>query len=188
MALVIPPNYYEMTFHHTLQGGTRPAVCTLGFHYTGSNFNTDVGFVALAWAQNQMGSMTTNWRYVKFQARNDIGTVSDLAQDVPGSTAHPETSPNVAFLIHKVTNQPGRFSKGRMYFPGVSEQDIDAVGTVVGSKVTELRNNFINFQAACDLHQFAPVILHNSPTHQPTVVTTFSIDPLVATQRRRLRR
>ena|SRR5579862_1559743 len=188
MALVIPAGYYEAAFHHTQLATERPAVCTIGFHYTGSNFNSDVQFVALSWGQHIMQSMHAEMTFSDFTMRNQVGTVIELAQAVAGSTAHVPGTPNTAFLVKKITNQPGRFSRGRLFLPGVSEQDVDGGGLVVASKITEVDNNFSAFQADCELHQFAAVVLHNNAVHSPTTLVNFKTDRIAATQRRRMRK
>jgi hypothetical protein len=187
MTLNIPANYYEAAFEHSLAGSTRPAVCTIGLHYTGGAFSTDIGFVALAWAQHVMLSVQDSWTFTDFRARDALGSVANLAQAVTGGTSHTGTTPNVAFLMKKLTGLGGRANHGRLYLPGVSEQDVDVDGTVAGSKLTELTTNFGAFATDCAAKSFFLVILHNG-TAAPTPMTQFLWEGTAATQRRRLRK
>lgn len=195
--IFIPDGYYEVAFHHQVASGTRPAVCTFGLHYTGSDFPTDIVDVQNAWANRLVPSMADSWAYDGFTARNQIGAVYTNTFIVTGGTAHSAATPNVAFLMRKLTGQPGRFSRGRLYMPGVSEQDVDATGVVAGSKLTELTTNLASFKADLLAANFSPVILHRdfstdggvTFTHRdPTAITTLVFDDLAATQRRRLRK
>lgn len=195
--LNIPANYYEAAFVHGLTGSLRQAVVTLGLHYSGSTFTTDANNLIDNWSTNMVTSMADVWTYEKGTMRNAIGTVIDRAEGVVGGTAHTPATPNVTFLLIKSTGQPGRFNRGRMYLPGVSEQDVDAVGNVAGSKITELANNVALFQTAMGVYHFEPYILHRDRSTDggvtftsmaPTLVTGISVALMAATQRRRMRR
>jgi hypothetical protein len=65
---------------------------------------------------------------------------------------------------------------------------VDAVGTIVGSKITELQGNLDDFYAGCVAAHFSPELFHNTPPDAAsTSVTRFLLEPLAATQRRRMR-
>ncbi len=187
MTTLIPPNYYEVGFVHTRLNSARPAVCVLGVNYTGSSFSTDFPFVALAWANNMMQSVNSEWTLHEVHARDQLGQVVSLALGTAGSASHPAAPPNVSFLQRKKTGLGGRRNHGRLYLPGVSEQDIDDGGIVSGSKLTELNNNMSNMLSAWQTVHFFYVLLHEAP-HAPTPITQFQWDDLCATQRRRLRK
>lgn len=195
--IFIPDGYYECAFTHSLAGSLRKAVCTLGVHYSGSDFGADSNELADGWATTFVPSMADAWTYTLFTMRNQIGTVKTRVETSAGGTAHSATTPNVTFLLHKDTGLPGRFNRGRLFLPGVSEQDVDAVGTVAGSKITELELARGNFETVLTTFHFSPVILHRdfstdggvTFTHRdPTTIVGLRFDALAATQRRRMRR
>lgn len=186
MTLVIPAGYCEVAFHHKPVGSLREAVCTLGLGYGGTDLATDAIAVQNAWANRVTPSMADNWKYTQFTARIQAGTVYDASFLVGGTTSHPPTTPNVAFLIKKVTGAPGRKNRGRMYLPGVSEQDVDSLGVVVGSKITEIDAGLVQFQADILTAGFQLALLHNDAT-PVTGINSLKTQALCATQRRRLR-
>jgi hypothetical protein len=188
MTLQIPPSSYQVAIDHSLAGSLRPATVTLGFGYFGTNFETDAGLLALSYVTTVMHSMADVWTCVNISFAVQEGTVLELAQDVLGGTSHTPTTANTAFLVKKLTSSPGRRNRGRFFLPGVSEQDVDAIGNVVPSKITELQGNLDDFYAGCVAAHFNPELFHNTPPGAlSTSVTRFLLEPLAATQRRRMR-
>lgn len=125
---------------------------------------------------------------VKF-GPNATGPSVDLTTSHTGANGDSET-PNVTWLIKKSTALGGRAGRGRMYWPGVVEEETGVDGVIIPSDVTA-------FQTAADLffdelaaNDVPMVLLHGegSPISEPTLVTALTVDPRVATQRRRLRR
>lgn len=105
---------------------------------------------------------------------------------------------NVAVLVRKLTARGGRRGRGRFYVPwGVTDAGVDDVGNIAST-------NLANIQQAADdflsgLSTAPPsgigdpmVLLHNSEGSTapgvPNEVLQLLVDPLVATQRRRLGR
>jgi hypothetical protein len=72
------------------------------------------------------------------------------------------------------------------------------VGVVVGSKITEIQNNLDDFITAANGHHWFMCLIHKErpalpghdplPVLPPTAVQSWRIDPLAATQRRRMRK
>jgi hypothetical protein len=130
--------------------------------------------------------------------RASLGT--DGSEDIVGETSHnticdgvfAAPPPNVAVLLHKRSTRGGRRGRGRMFVPwAMSEGDVDEVGNVATARVTQLQNLANSFLAALTTYGVPMVILHNpGKTVQgaPNVVTSLTVDRLVATQRRRLGR
>lgn len=100
------------------------------------------------------------------------------------------TSPNVTYLIKKITGFGGRAGRGRLYLPGVTETVIDAGGTVLPSSVTGLTTAFNLFRDDMTGFGTPVVLLHGegSPLSVPSTVISFQCDGRAATQRRRMRR
>jgi hypothetical protein len=191
MTLYIPATYYEVAFTHTLQGSIHPAVCTLGLFYFGTDFDNDSNGADAAWLADIMPSMADVWACTEISWRVQAGTVKQVFPSTQGGTAHTATTPNVTFLLRKSTGVPGRKNRGRIYLPGVSEQDVDATGVVVGSKITEINTGLGALVGDLAAANFTPYLLHNitvaDPTPAPTLISTITCEPLAATQRRRMR-
>lgn len=192
MVLNIPDGYFEVAFHHSLTGSLHDSVCTLGTQYTGANFVNEANGFAAAWGEHVMQSMSDVWRYDKAVFRVQDGALYERLTGFPGTTAHPAATSNTTFLIQKVTGRPGRRYHGRMYMPGVSEQDVDPTGLVVASKVTEINNNLLNFIGKITTFHFSLQLLHNRSNDPgisttPTPVDSLHVDARAATQRNRMR-
>ena len=192
MALVIGDFQLEVAFHHALTGSLHDIVCTLGLQHGGVYTTANLDAVAQGWGETMTRSMADVFTATHATFRSALGTVYDKGQGNQGGTSHPPASVNCAFLIKKVTNRPGRRGRGRLYLPGVSEQDVDALGIVSSSKVTEINNNILDFLTRLSAAGFAPVLLHNE-SQDPAVdtdantITSMSCEGQIATQRDRMR-
>jgi hypothetical protein len=100
--------------------------------------------------------------------------------------------PNVAVLIHKRTARGGRRGRGRLFMPWfVDETTIDEAGIIAPATVTSLATCVEVFRTALATNGVPMVVLHEpgkTTAGAPDVVTSLTVDPLVATQRRRLGR
>lgn len=99
----------------------------------------------------------------------------------------------VCVLVRKNTGQPGRKNRGRMYLPGISEDGVDPLGTVIEGYRNGWQSVITSFFSATLAADFIPVIFHNidslpaGPDDGPTDITSLTVEPRVATQRRRNR-
>jgi len=123
----------------------------------------------------------------------DLSVVLHVEPKVCTGTSAPLPQ-NCAGLVHKRSLNAGRRHRGRMFYPGLSETDVDAAGVVgigtlnaVNAKLTAWLTSIKTTIGAID----EMVILHGtgiSGAPTPTVVTSMLMDGRLATQRRRLRR
>jgi hypothetical protein len=117
-------------------------------------------------------------------ATNAVGTLLSASAQMPQ---------NCAVLVQKRTSTPGRRGRGRLYWPGLLESEVDAVGTLTASVVTRM-NTMLNswkatITASPQLGQ--PVLFHSAgatPVPGPSNITSFTVSQVMATQRRRLRK
>ncbi len=107
----------------------------------------------------------------------------------------PAVPQNTAALVKKLSALAGRRNRGRFYMPGISEADIDSVGTITPSLVAGINGLLATWLANIETVAagafFGMFILHSSgltATGPPTKVNQLLLDPRVATQRTRLRR
>ncbi len=99
---------------------------------------------------------------------------------------------NSSTLVHKRSGVGGRRNRGRLNFVPPSENSVANNGRIDAASVTGYQQRFSNWLlgiqslvGAADM-----VILHStgiSVTPPPTVVTSLVVDPVISTQRRRLR-
>lgn len=135
--------------------------------------------------------------------RTGSGTGATVAESslpaVNGSSTAAKLPQNCALLVRKNTSRGGRTGRGRMFVPNVlREGDVDDVGVLQSSFRTELQNTASGWLQSMagggDAAQTTPtpmVLLHNvgAPGGTvPTPVTSLTVDSVISTQRRRLRR
>lgn len=187
MTLNIPTGYYEVAFEHSISGSLRTAVCTWGVHYTGSNVTADADDVRLAWKNRILSFMTTNYTLIETRFRDAVGTAIVIPGSDAGTNSATAATPNMAFLVKKLTGLGGRKNHGRLYLPGVEESVVDPTGVVDSSVVSALTTGFVNFVNDMAASNFFSVLLHNGTT-APTPITAVQAESLAATQRRRMRK
>lgn len=185
--LHIPSGYSQCSFVHQQVDTLQLAVTTCGFN---TDVVTDLVIVGDAWRDHMLAEMSNKFRYVKFTAVVAAGTLYQQTYATLGSGGGTATSPQVSYLYRKNTTVPGRKNHGRMYYPGCDTTSVDADG-----KVSTGKQGGLNIQSAAFLTALlaggaltAPVILHHDLVTTPTPVGTLTAEPVVATQRRRLRR
>lgn len=114
---------------------------------------------------------------------------------VPTGIPFEPEAPQVAALVKKSTSFAGRQFRGRMFVPGIAQGAVDADGTLTAGAVTGIQglfdsnpNSLLQQHATKDVPM---VLLHNDPlvgvAPAPTTLDNLFVEPLVATQRRRLR-
>lgn len=121
---------------------------------------------------------------------NLTGQQGDYGTSIAGELSGDAMPGNVASLVRKNTVDGGRAGVGRMFIPGLSE------GSVAGNSrwdPTQLAARQADLNAWFAAHALADlemVVLHgeSSPISTPSLITSLVLDPLLATQRRRLRR
>lgn len=113
-----------------------------------------------------------------------------------GGFAGVVTSPQVSYLVRKLSQRGGRRGRGRMYFPGVAEATVGEDGLVTSVRRDALQvafNTFLADLAAITLPMYllhdpsGPDVANPTGPGAPDEVTSLVVDNLVATQRRRLR-
>lgn len=138
--------------------------------------------------------------------------VESLAGIGAGADADPPPPSNSAVLIEKRTAQRGRQHQGRMFFPGIVDEDAvgsgGGISTVVVAALQVVAGDWASgLVAHADVGEIVilhtdfirnPAVAHddvdnvayriaNPIADTPTVVTAVVVDPVLATQRRRMR-
>jgi hypothetical protein len=110
-----------------------------------------------------------------------------------GAGTDPVMPQNNAYLIHKRTATGGRSGRGRMFQPGVGEGAVNTIGQLTGAIQTALNTSYADLLAdlAAAASIIGMVVLHDSlgagALLPPYAVTSLIADPVISTQRRRLR-
>ncbi len=115
-----------------------------------------------------------------------IATVGDNSS--AGGAAQTSVPPSVAVLIQKLSATGGKRGRGRLYVPWLlATSVVDEGGAIAGATVTNLQTKATAFRTAiiAIAGGSAIVILHQSGSATPAIVTSLRVDPRIATQRRR---
>jgi hypothetical protein len=167
----------------------------MGFEHTGSDLNPGEAAEGLsgAWVSSilskQVNDLTLINTHVKY-GPNDLGPSADFGGSNPGGDAGDDAAPNIALLVHKVTNVGGHAGQGRFYIPGLNESMVDTGGVIDGSEFAEWVDVVQDFYENIVALDLTPALLHgeSSPVADPTPIESFVVDAKAATQRRRMRR
>jgi hypothetical protein len=188
----IPAGYGNVTIEFVITGGpSNPVNVTLGYINTlnltaniaaaqiGDEFTRSPGI--LDYVDNAYTLTTVTARQ---QPGDEIGVAT---YNVTGRDTGNGSPPQVAVLVRKVTALGGRRNRGRMFLPGVPELWVNEQGLLSANYVTGLQGAFDQFIINMDSQQTRAYLLHSGPGFDPVNITAMVVQPLVATQRRRLR-
>lgn len=195
----IPAGFHNVEFVYRHGDATRDCTFAIGFDDQRSTIvpATLGAAVNEAWIDTgcpgQPSAYSTEWLYlgVVDTYESESGPIRyDTPEVQAGSATLAPVPINCAVLINKVTAAGGRRNRGRIFYPPVfpNEGDISALGIIQSSDVTALQTKFANFLAELDTVQIHPVLFHQSGAQTPTPIVDLRVQPMLATQRRRMRR
>lgn len=207
MAVEIPPGYLLAAWEMRYPGDPDPWYCTCGFEIVDGPGDPVVIANSLqsAWIDTVLNTQSTlmTLQGCVVKIGNDGAPIMGYSSQpaAPGGTAQLMLPQNCALLVDKLTATGGRRSRGRFYVPGcLVEGNVDNIGVIETSLMTTLTAEWTAFmtyvQAAGPIPSFNPVILHSpsgpevvepTPTGEPTPVTSFRVQSVISTQRKRLR-
>ena len=117
----------------------------------------------------------------------------DPAKAIVGGHDADSASVNCAVLVHKRISAHTGVRSGRMYLPPTRESWIDENGILHASYIAEVQpalNSFLDGVSGPDDNEL--VVVHKTPAtggnSDISVVSALTLDPLIATMRRRIRR
>jgi hypothetical protein len=199
----IPPGYGQATLVFYATGVAEFVNCTMGFKnndtvertadYMASVFRIEATKVG---AMCEATKMSSQWTLagadVSYNRGQDLEMGTSRASTV-GTLAISPLPVNCAFLVRKNTVLGGRRHRGRWYLPPawVDENLVGAGGAfTITSVYTDLQTRLTKYLADLDTALFPMYVLHGGPgdfVPPPTKVTSLSLQPVLATQRRRMR-
>lgn len=142
-----------------------------------------------AWTDTMRPSYATTVSMVATRVKygpNATGPFGTFAAPIAGTASGPQSPPNVAILVEKHTEMGGRGGHGRFYLPGVLEAWAEADGRLLPAGHTVVTSCVVALLDAVQVIGNEMLLLHTSSS-DPTTVTELTVDPILATQRRRLR-
>jgi hypothetical protein len=198
MTQVLPNGYANHKIKFGLSGSSHVSIITLGVQNADSNNAADVGSaIRSAFFSTSrpfaLANIATGWSYLGDETNVmlagvetfDVHTVSNA-----GTKSASAVPINAAVLCVKNTGVSGRRNKGRMFVPPFYflEADVDMAGVISPTPLAAYQTLFNSAWSDLDTNNVPPVILHSVSEVAPTIITSFTISGLMATQRRRMRR
>lgn len=193
--MTIPAGFAQVNFRFGGIAAPTGAEFTLGLDVTGSGDTPeDVADVLRLLIESDLmpalnGDLSFLGVLVKF-GPDATGPSAFVASSDTGGSAGNGATPQVAYLIQKLTALGGRAGRGRMFLPGVVEGNVNDAGELEAGVASGFDTIWDGIGTAIALNSWTPVLLHQpgSPLVMPTPITGFRTDPRAATQRQRLRR
>lgn len=202
MPTIVPPGFVEAAVELRGQGDPDPWYVTFGLEVTGLGGNyAGLGLAVMQAFGNLLAPM---WSGV-----SNTGVSFTVGQDGPdnlrvyvasginrpGGRSSQFLPQNCATLIRKNTELGGRRNRGRMFIPAMlAEGEVDNVGVIEATSVGIFQDNadaFLDELTSIVAFPMTMVVLHGSEgisePGDPTPVSSLTVDPIIATQRRRLR-
>lgn len=198
-ALYNPLGFAQVKLIWTLTGDPEPMVVVFGVENVPTLTADEVANeVRSAWSTEvpaaQLSSAYT-FRGCEAQLGTEVGeggSVGVATVAVAGTGGLAPLPQNCALLAHKRTSLAGRKHRGRMFLPAgyLPEGAVSAVGVIDPANITGFGGLLTAFLAnlATAPNELPMHVFHSDSGLPPTAVTTLVMDPVVATQRTRLRR
>lgn len=198
--LVIPPGYCSAAFRFALTGDPEEMVTTIAFELSDPSDPTSTANLLMNAWNTAFDDSLLNSSYemtgVTLTVGNDGGSI--VAQSTNPAVAGTEASAvlpqNNAMLVRKNTALPGKKGKGRCYLPAgyLFEGEVSNAGVVSSGSRNNINTAFAAFvTAALAIDEITAVVLLHSDATLPTPLLPggeFSVQPVIATQRHRLRK
>lgn len=191
--LVIPADALQVSLHFRITGDAEDMICGFGVDQIDvetPDFVMDA--MAAAWDTFVSPQWSSAVSLVGAEARNADGTVGEQVYDLPGAVAGDIQTQNTALLVKKVTPRVGRTGRGRIFLPGVLTANVGNAGVIESTQLATWQGDWTTWlndvnttlpaARVCLLHTNAPGV-----DTDPSPITGLVVDPMVATQRRRLR-
>lgn len=195
----IPAGYHNVEFVYRHGDATRDCTFAIGIKDLGDPATPSaiVDLMVTTWTDTghpgAPSAYSTEWLFL-----GCVDTYEDESGPIryehpvvqAGSATLSPVPINSAILINKVTGAGGRRNRGRLFYPPVypTEGDVSALGVIQSSDVTALQAKFDSWYTAAVADDMQPVLFHQTGAQLPTVITSFKVQNLLATQRRRMRR
>jgi hypothetical protein len=203
MALVIPQGFAGVIHSLQWENDPEPMAVTYGIDVDAAQVESDLPQIAEDLAVIFLSELTSalsdvitlintevRWQLDAPPDPPIIGTSTESGTGTETGTVIPQNS---AHLVHKRSSTGGRGGRGRMYFPGVAEAEVNDIGVIDPAEVTQWNTALADWLAGINslVRVTSMVILHDEngahAADPPRVVTALVHDPVLSTQRRRLR-
>jgi len=186
MTYVIPGNNARVSFTYAPVSPSGSRI-TWGFGCAQAPNTTTVAELEAWYVAEYVPHCNEDYVLERIEMRSD-SLVFDSVVSIPGEEDAPAAPPGSSALISLSSGLPGRSNRGRVFLPGVTPEDrMNNKGQMFDAQRLLIGDIFTSLETLLDGLSAGLVILH-STSSDPTPVTSWTVQALTATQRRRLRR
>lgn len=188
-----PPtaSWGELSF--VFSGTNQPtgAVATIGVNDPATGFTDPAWQNELVDAATDLVQLTCNTSTTLARIDVKVGPVATgPTYSIPVNEAGAQTGsslgPQVAMLVRKVIPDVSTRLSGRLFWPGLTTGNVNAQGQILPTALAAYQSAWTDFYGALVLLTSQPAVFNE--TSDPREVDAFTVQPQVATQRRRNRR
>lgn len=198
MALVIPAGYGQVLIPLKNEFVLRPAAITFGIQRPPEDppwadvVDSVVNHFLDAYESRIDPSVTIGPGVVSITETGGItGSISGTVSGVGTRSTGNSIPPQIAAIVRKRTNRPGRAGRGRFFLPWcLDRDDVQEDGALDGGERNLLQTASVNFLAALETEGTRMFVLHTEGValaDTPTLVQSLDVDLQSGTQRRRNR-
>lgn len=201
MAVIIPEGYASVGIQMRRAGDPDPWYVTYGVSNVPafSGLEDWAGGILGQWDAIVGGVLPTDTAFTGIQLRVGVDGSDPLSVFYPanyqgrgGGATLPQ---NCAVLITKVTGRSGRTGKGRMFWPTILESNVNGLGLIDPDYRGTLQTIWntlytAHLDGSGDFDGAPMFLLHNEGVPfgaDPTQIVSLTVDPIISTQRGRLR-
>lgn len=198
MAKNVPVGYVDFVMNIKRDGDPDPFAVTFGANVASPPYTlTDLNAMATAALAELPAAMIDVDRIsgiTAYVANDGPPTILQVALDIEGTNVGNALPQNCAIIVSKNTGLGGRWNKGRLFWPSIIEAQVNENGALVSGYISNMDgylNAFmgetINPSGDCNLSSW--VVFHDETLELlPTPIIGLTTEPVIGTQRRRLRR
>lgn len=200
MPLVIPNDCanWTLTLTNASGGASSRSSVSLAMRHAANLTQADVGRIANLLRDGLAPRYDNSWllgptHVVENQGGPPFNVWDDTGTEAGTHAVAAYAPPAIALIITKQTGLAGRSFRGRLYMPGVDEDNIDETGAINGAEVNAWQTSIDNLRTAllADAAVDDLILLHsegNPNAGIPTVITSFTVRNIVGGMRPRQRR
>lgn len=185
----IPEGFTQATVNYSGPTRSGRGATVLGFVIPSGLDLADVASnIWGSWDSNLRGTTHDSWRLDNVTCVTETEGVVWGPSTSQGTRSGAMSPPNVTVLMKKITVQRGRAFRGRSYWPGMlNDDDVYDDGNINPSRINSIRSDLDDFFSSLSALGINQMLLHNDAELPATSVSSITVEPKVATQRRRLR-
>lgn len=186
MGYNIPAGYSRVTMEYGAESPLGSSIVT-GFGIDSAPTEGVLDIFEEWWTESLKLVTGNTYALQRLEARSNVEVI-DRTIGTAGTLAEEVLPPNCAVLVNLSSGLTGRSNRGRAYLPGVAQEDkVADSGQLEGSLLTQLQG-VVNYLGALVQDESRTIRILHSGVGTPTLVINATVNPVIATQRRRLRR